>query len=70
MLNHFYALFFRIMTALILLLAFCLPHAAFSQSGGGPAARPGELKFEHLGIAQGLSSSEVYAVIQDSKGFL
>jgi len=33
-------------------------------------ADPGPLKFEHLSLQEGLSQSSVYAIVQDSQGFL
>ncbi len=35
-----------------------------------PGADPGPLKFEHLSLQEGLSQSSVYAIAQDSQGFL
>ena len=48
-----------------LLIVFSLlfiPNLSFSQND--------EIKFEHLSVEDGLSSSTVYAILQDSRGFM
>ena len=34
------------------------------------SAQPSHLKFDHIGLDQGLTQSTVYAIVQDAQGFM
>src|SRR5258706_6634413 len=56
---------FRDARSLFLALLFCLPGGVH-----GVCAQTQDFRFQHITIEQGLSQSTVYAVVQDTSGFM